>query len=95
MLDEPIVGTKAGEVRVETAIEGGRAHITVADTGPGLDPEIFRTSSSASIGAGNTDGVTGTGLGLSIARGWLSSVEEASRSRASRAGPPASSSSCR
>ncbi len=59
-----------GEVRVEAALENGRARITVADTGSGIDPADLPHIFERFYRGGNASGKTGTGLGLAIAR-WV------------------------
>jgi signal transduction histidine kinase/CheY-like chemotaxis protein len=57
----------ANEIRVETATDAvGRVVVTVADSGPGIEPEI-RERVFTPFFTTKTDG-TGTGLGLAISR---------------------------
>lgn len=68
------MGSGGGVVRIDSAVEGGGiVVVTVADTGPGISPEVrerlFRPFATASMEPGTHAGSQrGTGLGLSICR---------------------------
>ena len=63
-----------GTVDVELALDGGRARITVADTGEGIEPaflpRVFDRFAQADTGSTRAHG--GLGLGLAIARHVIS-----------------------
>jgi signal transduction histidine kinase len=62
--------TEAGAVSIRVRLEGDRFVVTVADTGPGIEPadqeRIFAEFQQVDSSSTRTKG--GTGLGLAIAR---------------------------
>lgn len=70
LVDNSIKYTKEGSVTVSVASEGGKAKVTIADTGIGIAPEeiggLFEKFKRAR-GANNVN-TTGTGLGLYVAK---------------------------
>lgn len=70
LVDNAIKYTERGSIDVSVTGEGGKVHVTVADTGVGIDPsevgglfEKFKRARGA-----NKVNTTGTGLGLYVAR---------------------------
>lgn len=58
-----------GELRIELTMAGSGAEITVADRGPGLDPEFARRAFLPFERHSSAEGVTrGSGLGLAVVR---------------------------
>jgi signal transduction histidine kinase len=59
-----------GEVRVEAAVEGPIARVSVTDSGSGIDEDDLPRIFERFYRGQNSEAVTGTGLGLAIAR-WV------------------------
>jgi signal transduction histidine kinase len=71
LLDNAFKYTPAGgEVRLSAALARGRARVTVADTGPGIDPRDLPRIFERFYRGHNARGTSGAGLGLAIAR-WI------------------------
>lgn len=71
LLDNALKHTPAGgQVRVEAALENGRARLTVSDTGAGIDADDLPHIFDRFYRGKNAPGTAGTGLGLTIAR-WV------------------------
>jgi len=62
--------TTAGEIRISSAVKGKTIHLTVSDTGPGLDPEFLPRmfEDFAQADDSITRAHDGAGLGLAICR---------------------------
>jgi heavy metal sensor kinase len=82
LIDNAIKYSNSGaSVTVTATIEHDQAHIAIADTGPGIDPEhlphlferFYRVDQARSRHVAASDGSSGAGLGLSIAA-WLAKI---------------------
>jgi signal transduction histidine kinase len=70
LVDNALRYAPEGRIDVTARVDGNGIRLTVADEGPGVDPELRRTI-FRKFGRGRHDQRAGTGLGLYISRGLV------------------------